>query len=304
MTETPLVSALITTHNRKELLEKAINSVLKQTYSNIECIVVDDASSDGTQNYIKKYIDEGKICYIRIEENETKGGNYARNRGIFASKGEYIAFLDDDDEWFPTKIEKQVNLAMTIGVGFIYCGRTIERNFDVTNRIEEDINNGKKFLSGDILSEATVHSTVILTSTMLIKKKLLKDVGMFDEDIRAWQEYEMEIRILQKTRAAVVRENLVLYRVIDNDKNRISNNINEWERSIKLINEKHKELIKGLSFLDETRRKLYIYIDGIQRSRKARAKSKQLKYSLKIILNPAIAIVAFLKKTIMKNGVL
>ena len=99
------VSAVITTHNRCELLLKAIESVKNQTYKNIEIIVVDDASSDSTLD--KCRILDG-IKYIRI--NTSKGGNYARNVGIKNSSGHYIAFLDDDDEWYPTKIEKQLGL--------------------------------------------------------------------------------------------------------------------------------------------------------------------------------------------------
>ena len=99
-----LVSAIITTHNRKDLLKRAIDSVFAQTYPNIELIVVDDASNDGTS----EMCDDNRINYIFIPKLESHGGNYARNLGIKASKGEYCAFLDDDDYWLPTKIEKQV----------------------------------------------------------------------------------------------------------------------------------------------------------------------------------------------------
>ena len=104
------VSAIITTHNRLELLIKAINSVLNQTYENIELIIVDDNSTDGTRTYIQKLLLENKdISYIYISPDDSKGGNYARNLGINAASGEYIAFLDDDDEWLVDKIQKQIN---------------------------------------------------------------------------------------------------------------------------------------------------------------------------------------------------
>ena len=89
-----LVSAIITTHNRLDLLPRAIDSVLSQSYKNIECVVVDDASTDETQNYC---LNRSDIVYVRIEKEDSKGGNFARNQGILAAKGEILAFLDDDD---------------------------------------------------------------------------------------------------------------------------------------------------------------------------------------------------------------
>ena len=93
-----MVSAIVTTHNRRKLVKKAIDSVLSQTYKQIECIVVDDAGTDDTSVFLKEYIEKGLIQYIYIPREKSKGGNHARNQGIKASKGEYIAFLDDDDE--------------------------------------------------------------------------------------------------------------------------------------------------------------------------------------------------------------
>ena len=114
-----LVSVVITTKNRKDLLLRAIESVKTQTYSNIEVIVVDDASTDGTKDICERY--DG-ITYIYISSDESKGGNYARNVGIKQSKGVYIAFLDDDDYWDSSKIEKQLSLISDESIGFVYCG--------------------------------------------------------------------------------------------------------------------------------------------------------------------------------------
>ena len=100
------VSVIITTKNRKDLLKRAIESVKKQTYKNIELIVINDGSTDGTNEMLEKM----KVKTIYIEPNKSKGGNYARNLGVINTDGEYIAFLDDDDEWMPTKIEKQVDI--------------------------------------------------------------------------------------------------------------------------------------------------------------------------------------------------
>ena len=120
------VSCVIITHNRIDYLKRAVNSVVNQTYQNIEIFVVDDASDDGTEVYGEELKEKG-ITYIRIEKNESKGGNYARNIGIQYSSGDYVAFLDDDDYWLPDKIERQVNYATYHqNVGMIYGGLAYE----------------------------------------------------------------------------------------------------------------------------------------------------------------------------------
>ena len=102
-----LISVVIPTYNRKHLLQKAIASVLNQTYSNFELIVVDDCSTDSTEHFMKSLSDK-RIRYIKHEK--TKHASASRNTGIQLSKGEFIAFLDDDDRWLPTKLEKQLKL--------------------------------------------------------------------------------------------------------------------------------------------------------------------------------------------------
>ena len=121
-----LVSAVIITHNRKDLVMRAIESVLTQTYTNIECIVVDDASTDGTVELLSSSED---INYIYIPKSESRGGNHARNVGIAASHGVYVAFLDDDDYWLPTKIEKQLEQKKKKKCGVVYCDNRPDKTF-------------------------------------------------------------------------------------------------------------------------------------------------------------------------------
>jgi glycosyltransferase involved in cell wall biosynthesis len=104
MDQNPCVSVIIPTYNRAEMLIRAIRSVLKQTYEDYEIIVVDDGSTDDTAKVMKAY-ENDKFKYIRYSLN--KGGAFARNLGLDSSRGKYIAFLDSDDEWLPTKLEKQ-----------------------------------------------------------------------------------------------------------------------------------------------------------------------------------------------------
>lgn len=294
-----LVSIIITTHNRKEMLAKAIESVLNQTYKNLECIVVDDASTDGTREYITEYINNNRICYYYIPKNESKGGNYARNVGLENASGDVIAFLDDDDEWLSTKIEKQL-LKLSEENQFVYCGRIFGTGIEFYKLYEEDIKNCK-YKEGDLSKEVLVH-VIGVTSTIMVKHQLIDKVGNFDEDLKAWQEYDLCIRLLQNTKAAIVRENLVLYRMQIEDKNRNTNNIDKWIESTKLIEKKYKELFKHLGVMDCFRRKLYKYIDGYNRAKNAKNVFLKRKYWFLIVLNPGVLMIAVIKKLCSNSG--
>src|SRR5262249_34375929 len=117
----PQVSVIIPTHNRAKSLQAAITSVLNQTYRDFEIIVVDDASKDNTEHVVRRFRDE-RIKYIRCAVNKGEAG--ARNKGVKASAADYIAFLDDDDEWLPRKLELQVALmdSCSLKVGGVYSG--------------------------------------------------------------------------------------------------------------------------------------------------------------------------------------
>ncbi|MEP0213205.1 MAG: glycosyltransferase family 2 protein, partial [Cellulophaga sp.] len=104
----PLVSIIIPTYNRQLTIRRAIDSVLSQSYSNIEIIVVDDCSNDKTYLIMENFKSDDRVQYIRLDKNV--GGGGARNLGIKASKGEYIAFQDSDDVWLEDKLVKQMNV--------------------------------------------------------------------------------------------------------------------------------------------------------------------------------------------------
>jgi glycosyltransferase involved in cell wall biosynthesis len=114
------VSVIIPTCNRSTLVTRAIQSVLTQTYTNLECIVVDDASNDNTGEVVNSF-DDDRLIFIRHDKKQ--GASAARNTGIKHSKGDFVAFLDDDDEWIATKLEKQVPLLKGLPerFGMVYC---------------------------------------------------------------------------------------------------------------------------------------------------------------------------------------
>lgn len=237
------VSAIITTHNRSCLLERAIKSVLAQTYSMIELIVVDDASIDNTKDVCKKY----DLQYIHIPMEESKGGNYARNIGIKAAAGDYIAFLDDDDYWLPEKIEKQVELILTKECEFVFCGRKIE--YVNKDCIEYENELPPQEYSGD-MSKKILYNICTVTSCIFCSRKALFEVGLFDENLKFWQEYDLSIRLAQRQPFYYVSEPLTVYRIETKDKNRLTNNYNGWKDATKLIKFKYKDMYATLKLYE------------------------------------------------------
>lgn len=238
------VSAIITTHNRLALLKRAINSVFSQTYKPLELIVVDDSSTDGT----KEYCTNKHFTYLYIPKEESKGGNYARNLGIKAATGEYIAFLDDDDYWLPEKVEKQIKLIEEKRCELVYCGRRLEiinGNNVQYQDLFPSINN-----SGDMRKK--ILTTICTTTTnILVKKSALIEVGLFDESLRFWQEYELTIRLAQRQPFYFVNEILSVYRVDEKDKQRLTNKYKQWKDSAQYIYKKHVNLFQNLNIFEK-----------------------------------------------------
>lgn len=258
-----LVSAIITTHNRAFLLERAIKSVLAQTYQDMECIVVDDASSDNTKEICKMY----PVHYVYIPNEDRRGGNYARNLGIKASKGKYCAFLDDDDYWLPEKIEKQVRLIEEKGCELVFCGRTMEYVEPLGIKYVDRLPNPE--FCGD------VHKKILMdicttTTCMIVERKALYEVGLFDEDLMFWQEYELTIRLAQRSPFYYVNEPLCVYRVDKGDKGRLTNKFYDWKKAVRYIYNKHSVLYEKLSFLERERARLTYSEDAYMRSQNSR----------------------------------
>ena len=256
------VSVIVTTRNRKALLERALLSVLSQTLQDPEIIVVDDGSTDGTREWMADFSLSHPVQYIRCTDG--LGGNHARNIGIRAASGQYIALLDDDDEWLPLKTEKQFRLLESDpAIGVASCGR-IARYADGREEAEDPC----------LLPEGDLHETIFTdlhftSSRLMIRRSLLEETGMFDEDLRAWQDYELMIRLCQRTRVGIVRENLVRYYISIDDPNRVSNQVPAWQEAVDHIHRKHAALLEALP--PETRRshRIMVIRDGEARASRA-----------------------------------
>lgn len=230
--EKDLVSVIIPVYNRMYLLERAIESVLNQGYKNIEIIIVDDCSQDNPKKIIDKYL-YGRIKYIKHKKNY--GANKARNTGIKKSRGEFIAFLDSDDEWVNDKIEKQLkvfNNSKSIDV--VYCG--VKYIYNTKN-----IKVALPKVRGYIFFKELFRDHVFSTSTWLVKKQCLYDIGLFDENLPARQDYDLTLRLSKKFIYDFVDEPLVfihydaMNRITNNVKNRICGSLKVLEKILEEI---------------------------------------------------------------------
>ncbi len=203
--DNPTVSVIIPTYNRAHMVGRAIQSVLDQTYQDFELIVVDDASTDNTEEVVKSFNDE-RLRYIR--HNENSGSSVApRNTGIEIARGEYIAFLDSDDEWLPQKLEKQIDKFNSVSpdVGLVYCGYA-----GVSKRTGETLFKVMNAKRGDVF-RLIVERNIVGGPTVLIRRECFQKTGLFDKGFLSFQDWDMWIRIAKYYKVDFVPEILVKY---------------------------------------------------------------------------------------------
>jgi glycosyltransferase involved in cell wall biosynthesis len=188
--ENILISVVIPTYNRVNLLRKSIDSVFKQSYKNIEIVVIDDASTESNQQVIDSYHSD-KLTYFKFKENQ--GGNSCRNKGVDISKGEYVAFLDDDDIWNSEKLKLQIDFMVKNRVKLSYTGV----NIIIQNERGENINSRYSYHKPKYqkLTKSIMRSNFIgPTSTVMIKKDCFIELNGFDTTLSAMQDYEFYIK--------------------------------------------------------------------------------------------------------------
>ncbi|ELY60614.1 glycosyltransferase family 2 protein [Natronolimnohabitans innermongolicus] len=213
----PRVSVVIPTYNRAETLPRAIDSALEQTMDDLEVVVVDDGSSDETQSVLADY-DDPRVRPIVHATNQ--GANVARNTGIEYARGEYIAFLDSDDTWQPTKLERQ--LEALEGRSDDWVGVYCETSYDLSGTDghvrgaaasvlaradEEPTMEGGDELIGEILADNVQPDA---GSTLLVRTEVAREVDGFDEELDRFQDPEFCLRVLEAGKLAYVDESLVV----------------------------------------------------------------------------------------------
>jgi glycosyltransferase involved in cell wall biosynthesis len=230
----PLFSVVIPTHNRAELLARAVKSVLAQTQPNFELIIVDDASSDNTTSVVSAIQDE-RVRYMRHEKG--RGGAAARNSGIREACGEYVAFLDDDDEWMADKLEKQGELFARHtdpDLGVVVCGSRVLKGSSVTDMIPRP--------RGWVFEEILAFQRHTTTSTLLVRKSCLDHVGVFDESFPTFDEWDLLLRLSKEYTFDYVDQPLHVY--YEHEGERLSNPKNEI-RAMHIILDKYAEELQA-----------------------------------------------------------
>jgi glycosyltransferase involved in cell wall biosynthesis len=213
MRNRPGVSVIIPTFNRANVISETIDSVLAQTYRDIEIIIVDDGSTDDTAKKLSIYGDR-----IRIVYQQNAGTSAARNRGIEVSNAKLIAFQDSDDLWKPTKLERQVSLLSRLDSSVPCC---------LCNAIMQNLyGDGRELLSFDIsgissqyqeglwlnVTEVLASRSVLFNQTVTVRREALEKVGGFDADLRTAEDYDLSLRLSLEGPWGFIAEPLTIWR--------------------------------------------------------------------------------------------
>ncbi len=200
----PKVSVIIPTYNSIAYLPDAVGSALGQTFTDLEIIIINDGSSDHTNEWVLQQSDPRLI----LISQENQGKSAARNAGIARARGEYLSFLDADDCWEPTKVEKQAHcLDSNPNIGLVYTWTALaDENCQPTGRII------RSNAAGNIWKELVQRNILACGSTPMIRKDCFETVGEFAHDLLLAQDWDMWIRIADRYPFAVIKEPLVRYR--------------------------------------------------------------------------------------------
>jgi glycosyltransferase involved in cell wall biosynthesis len=274
----PKVSVIIPTYNRAEFLRSTITSVLNQTFQDFEIIVIDDASQDHTREVVSSFGDK-RIRYIRHETNKRVAA--ARNTGVISSKGTYIAFLDDDDEWFPEKLQKQFDLleACPPTIGVVYAGAFVIG--ESSKKILAKISPKKR---GDVFDTILTQNRIAATSTIFLRSQCFEKVGLFDESLGFADDYDMWLRISKEFQFEYINEPLINY-LLHDDQPSLSHNYEAVIRDTEILLKKHAPLLasnnKGHSGRYRELGEIYCCTGDIRKGREAFIKAIKL-YPLEI----------------------
>lgn len=202
----PAVSVIIPTFNRAGYICDAVSSILNQTYRDLELIVVDDGSTDNTEEVLRPFVD--KITFI---SQPRKGPSAARNHGLREARGKYIAFLDSDDISLPRRIETQVEvLERYPEVALVYSNFIFVDDF---GHLRTRGNGTGICVKGNIFEPLLLTKIVIYPSTWMVRKSAFDEVGYFDEELKRSEDHDMELRIARKYEFFGLKQPLVKIRM-------------------------------------------------------------------------------------------
>ena len=247
-----MISVIIPTYNSGVFIGEAIQSVLRQTCTDYEIIVIDDGSTDNTGGII-----ENNFPQVRYFYTPNQGAAKARNYGIRRAHGEFIAFLDADDLWLPEKLEKQLkvfNADQELMLVF-----TEHLGFDTTGFRETIFLKKERLMKGDIVKNIFFYSHVALP-TVMVRRQVFQEIGYFDENLNVAEDDNLWMRIALKFRIHLLDEVLVHCRFTENSLSRTAINLFDGGlKNIDLIETKYPDLKKRLGKANIRRKKSDIY---------------------------------------------
>lgn len=237
----PKVTVIIATYNAIAYLPSNVDSVIKQTFTDFEVLIVDDGSTDETVEWVSKLVDPR----VRLISQANQGVAVARNQGIASAQGEYVAFLDADDLWEPTKLEKQVKcLEENPQVGLV---NTSIVNIDEQGKPLGAVNASD--VEGNVLKYIVEENLILCGSAPMVRRSCLEAVQGFDQKLMSAEDWELWIRLAARYDFAVIKEPLVLYRQHLNSK---SNNIERHlKHRLKVIDKTFETVARNLQPLKQ-----------------------------------------------------
>jgi glycosyltransferase involved in cell wall biosynthesis len=224
----PKVSIVIPAYNSLQFLPETIASVFQQTFKDFEVIVVNDGSSDATKDWVSQITDPR----VKLINQENQGLSGARNTGIAHASGDYIAFLDADDLWEPTKLEKQVIcLDENPEIGLVYTWvALIDEHGKSKGRVF------KNYAENDVWHQLIEHNIVESGSVAMVRRQCFETCGVFDRNLRSFvEDWDMWLRIASRYPFKVIAEPLVYYRQHSNS---ASKNWEAMAQSFRIVIEK------------------------------------------------------------------
>lgn len=297
MSEMPLVSVVIPTYSRPTFLKRCIESVLNQTYKNIEIFVVDDNNPDTdarrqTEEVMQQYANNPVVRYLQHEKN--RNGSAARNTGWKKATGKYITYLDDDDEIANTKIEKQVKCmeSLDLSWGACYTGYCLIKEHGA-NQVSSE----KR--SGNVYIDALMRTMFMGSgSNLLLRKQVVDEINGYDESFKRNQDIEFMVRALENYKLAYVDENLLIIHQEGNRKNSsfeildgyAQHYLNKFDSRIKSLSEKDRERVVSVISLERCRVAFYKkeYKKGIEILKKNEVPFKYIARYIKYLFNRVI----------------
>lgn len=230
----PKISAVITTFNRANFLRKAIESVLNQTYRDFELLMLDNSSADNTEEVIKSFQDS-KIRYIK---HTPLGISQARNLGVKEANGEFIAFLDDDDEWLPNKLQAELRVFDTSGrdAALVYGG------FMRVNGDGRELNTHRPVLKGAILEDLLWQKDPFCgsASNPILRKSVIEELGGYDERVKTGEDWELYLRLAEKYKIDFTPE--VVVRIRRHSGARLGDKLHDAAELEKMVLERHQRI--------------------------------------------------------------